>query len=73
VGSTWFREDRPIMGTHAETGEDMLHQEAAGARPIDLGVFDNEFEIADLILLWIVLSSLHLSMSCVALGLPWAG
>jgi hypothetical protein len=35
------------MGTHAETGEDMLHQEAAGARPIDLGVFDNEFEIAD--------------------------
>jgi hypothetical protein len=40
-------------------------------RMIDLGVFDSELEIADSILLWIVVSSLPLSMSCVALGLPW--
>jgi hypothetical protein len=35
------------VAAYAETGADVLHQEAAGARPIDLGVFDNEFEIAD--------------------------
>jgi hypothetical protein len=32
---------------YAEAGAYVLHQEALRARPIDLGVFDNELEIAD--------------------------
>jgi hypothetical protein len=42
-----FENDRPVVVAYAEAGAFVLHQEAVGARPIDLGVFDNELEIAD--------------------------
>jgi hypothetical protein len=42
-----FENDRPVVATYAEAGAYVLHQEAPGARPIDLGVFDNETEIAN--------------------------
>jgi hypothetical protein len=42
-----FDNDRPVVVAYAEAGAYVLHQEAAGARPMDLGVFDNELEIAD--------------------------
>jgi hypothetical protein len=45
-----FENDRPVVVAYAEAGAYVLHQEAAGARPIDLGVFDNELEIADWLL-----------------------
>jgi hypothetical protein len=32
---------------YAEAEAYLLHREVAGARPIDLGVFDNELEIAN--------------------------
>jgi hypothetical protein len=41
-----FENDRPVVVTYAEAGAYVLHQVAFGARPIDLGVFDNEFEVA---------------------------
>ena len=41
-----FENDRPVV-TYAEAGSFVLHQEAVGAKLIDLGVFDNELEIAD--------------------------
>jgi hypothetical protein len=44
-----FENDRPLVATYAEAGAYVLHQEAPGARPIDLGVFGNELEIADAI------------------------
>ena len=44
------RKDRPVVVAYAEAGAYVLHQEAAGARLIDLGVFDNELEIADSLL-----------------------
>jgi hypothetical protein len=42
-----FEHDRPVVVAYAEAGAYVLHQEALGARPIDLDVFDNELEIAD--------------------------
>jgi hypothetical protein len=42
-----FENDRPITATYAEAGAHVLHQVAARARPFELGVFDNELEIAD--------------------------
>jgi hypothetical protein len=36
-----------LVVTYAEAGSFVLHQEAVGAKLIDLGVFDNELEIAD--------------------------
>ena len=42
-----FENDRPVVVAYAEAGAFVLHQEALGARPIDLGVFENELEIAD--------------------------
>jgi hypothetical protein len=41
-----FKNDRPIVVTYAEAGACVLHQDALGVRPIDLGIFDNELEIA---------------------------
>ena len=41
-----FENDRPVVVTYAEAGAYVLHQVAVGARPIDLGVFDNALEIA---------------------------
>jgi hypothetical protein len=45
-----FENDRPVVVICAEAGAYVLHQKAAGARPIDLGAFDNELEIADCVL-----------------------
>jgi hypothetical protein len=45
-----FENDRPVVVIYAEAGAYVLHQKAAGARPIDLGAFDNELEIADCVL-----------------------
>lgn len=44
--------NEPVVVTYAEAGLYVLHQAAPekGARPIDLGVFDNEVEILDLLL-----------------------
>ena len=41
-----FENDRAVVVTYAVAGAYVLHQVALGARPIDLGVFDNELEIA---------------------------
>ncbi len=45
-----FENDRPVVVAYAEAGAYVLHQEAVGARPIDLTVSDNELEIADWLL-----------------------
>ncbi len=41
-----FENNEPVVVTYAEAGLYVLHQAAPekGARPIDLGVFDNEVE-----------------------------
>jgi hypothetical protein len=45
-----FENYRPVVVTYAEARAYVLHQHAPGARPIDLGVFDNELEIAELLM-----------------------
>lgn len=42
-----FENDVPIVVIYAEAGVFVLHQVAQGSRSIDLGVFDNELEIAE--------------------------
>ena len=42
-----FENDRPVVVSYAEAGAFVLHQAALGLGAIDLGVFDNELEIAD--------------------------
>jgi hypothetical protein len=40
-----FENDLPVVVTYAEAGAYALHQEAAGAGSVDLGVFDSELEL----------------------------
>jgi hypothetical protein len=45
-----FENDLPVVVTYAEAGAYALHQEAASAGSVELGVFDSELEIADCLL-----------------------